>query len=98
MYWLKEGRHPWAPQYECHKNTIGLLDMYRFTGNQQALNIVIKCADWFCDFTNGITRENMDEMMDLEETGGIMEYWADLYDITRDSGHLTIMERYERPV
>ena len=78
LYWLKEGRHPWAPQYVCHKNMMGLLDMYRFTGNELALDIVLKCADWFYDFTNNITRENMDEMMDLEETGGIMEYWADL--------------------
>lgn len=97
LYWLKEGRHPWAPQYVCHKNMMGLLDMYRFAGNQQALDIVLKCAEWFYDFTNNITRENMDEMMDLEETGGIMEYWADLYGITQDPKHLALMERYERP-
>lgn len=97
LYWLKEGRHPWAPQYVCHKNMMGLLDMYRFTGNKQALDIVLKCAEWFYDFTNGITRENMDEMMDLEETGGIMEYWADLFAITGDEKHLELMHRYERP-
>ena len=98
LYWLKAGRHPWAPQYVCHKNMMGLLDMYKLTGNQQALEIVLKCADWFYEFTNGITRENMDEMMDLEETGGILELWADLYGITRKPMHLEILHRYERPL
>lgn len=97
LYWLKAGRHPWAPQYVCHKNMMGLLDMYRYAGNPKALEIALKCADWFYDFTNTITRENMDEMMDLEETGGIMEYWADLYSVTGDPRHLELMRRHERP-
>lgn len=97
MQWLKQGKHPWAPQYVCHKNMMGLLDMYCFTGNAQALEIVKKCADWFYDFTNDISRELMSDMMDHEETGGIMEYWADLYAVTGDEKHLTLMRRYERP-
>ncbi len=94
---LKRGKAHWAPQYVCHKNMMGLLDMYRYAGNEQALAIVKGCADWFYDFTNGVDRETMSDMMDMEETGGIMELWADLYEITRDPRHLTLMERYERP-
>jgi uncharacterized protein len=97
LYWLKNGRHPWAPQYVCHKNMMGLLDMYRFTGNQQALETVQKCADWFYTFTDDITREQMSDMMDREETGGIMEYWADLFAVTGNEKHLALMRRYERP-
>ena len=97
MHWLKAGRHPWAPQYVCHKNMMGLLDMYRCVGNRQALDIVLRCAEWFYAFTNEVTRRQMDEMMDLEETGGMMEYWADLYAVTGDPKHLALMERYERP-
>lgn len=97
MHWLKAGKHPWAPQYVCHKNMMGLLDMYRFAGNAQALEIVKKCADWFYDFTSDISRELMSDMMDREETGGIMEFWADLYAVTGDEKHLALMRRYERP-
>lgn len=97
MYWLRDGRHPWAPQYVCHKNMMGLLDMYRLAGNRKALDIALKCADWFYDFTTDISRETMSDMMDREETGGIMEYWADLYEITKDPKHLELMRRYERP-
>jgi DUF1680 family protein len=97
LYWLKDGHRKWAPQYVCHKNMMGLLDMYLLAGNQQALEIDLKSADWFYKFTNDVTREQMDEMMDLEETGGIMEHWANLYGVTGDPRHLELVRRYERP-
>ena len=97
LLWLKRGKHTWAPQYVCHKCMMGLLDMYRYAGSEQALQIVEKEAGWFYRFTEDISREVMDDMMDWEETGGMMEYWADLYDVTGDERHLTLMRRYERP-
>lgn len=97
LYSLKNGRPFWASQYVCHKAMMGLLDMYQFAGNEQALEILRHCADWFLRFTDDITREHMDEMMDLTETGGIMEFWGDLYAVTKDPNHLTLMRRYERP-
>ena len=97
LYSLRDGKSFWAPQYVCHKNMMGLLDMYLLAGNQQALNILLKCADWFLRFTDEISRETMDNMMDLQETGGIMELWADLYAVTGDPRHLELMRRYERP-
>jgi DUF1680 family protein len=36
-------------------------------------------------------------MMDFEETGGMMEHWANLYAVTGDPRHLELMHRYERP-
>jgi uncharacterized protein len=97
LHWLKRGKRKWAPQYVCHKNMMGLLDMYLYAGNQQALEIDLKCADWFYRFTADITREQMSEMMDFEETGGMMEHWANLYAVTHDPRHLELMRRYERP-
>lgn len=35
--------------------------------------------------------------MDMEETGGLMELWADLYGITHSGQHLELMRKYERP-
>ena len=97
LYGLKAGKQFWAPQYVCHKIMMGLLDMYLFAGNEQALEIVKGCALWFIRFTDDINRETMDMMMDLEETGGIMELWGDLYEITKDPAHLALMYKYERP-
>lgn len=97
LSWLKNGKRVWAPQYVCHKVMMGLLDMYLYAGNEVALNIVRNCADWFYDFARDIDRETMSDMMDLEETGGMMELWADLYSITKEPKHLELMIRYERP-
>ncbi|MCI8441649.1 MAG: hypothetical protein HFG27_03840 [Provencibacterium sp.] len=97
LYSLRNGKHFWAPQYVCHKVMMGLLDMYLFAKNDQALEILKGCAGWFLRFTDGISRETMDHMMDIEETGGIMELWGDLYAVTGDEAHLTLMRRYERP-
>lgn len=97
LYWLRDGKQPWAPQYVCHKNMMGLLDMHLLTGNALALTILEGCADWFYAFTDTFDRETMNEMMDREETGGIMEFWADLYAVTGNEKHLTLMRRYERP-
>lgn len=97
LHWIKNGKHVWAPQYVCHKVMMGLLDMYRYADNQTALEVLKGCADWFYRFTDDISRKTMDDMMDFEETGGIMEYWADLYAVTKDPRHLELMRRYERP-
>jgi len=98
LYWLKRKKNVWAPQYVCHKIMMGLLDMYLYTENQEALEIVLKCADWFYKYTEDISRELMDEMMDMQETGGMMLHWANLYAVTNDEKHLELMRRYERPL
>ncbi len=97
LFLLRDGQGTWAPQYVCHKNMMGLLEVYKLLGVRQALDIVLKCADWFYDFTDTISRDTMSDMMDKQETGGILEFWADLYAVTSDPKHLTLMRRYERP-
>jgi DUF1680 family protein len=94
---LKRGQQFWAPFYVCHKVMMGLLDMYQFAGNETALRIIKGCADWFYAYIQDIDREHMDDIMDVQETGGIMEFWADLYDVTKDEKHLALMRAYERP-
>lgn len=63
----------------------------------EALDVLRGAAEWFIRFTDGVTRDQMSDMMDLEETGGMMELWADLYAVTGEAGHLELMRRYERP-
>lgn len=98
LHWLKNGKTTWAPQYVCQKNMMGLLDMYLNAENEEALAIVKKCADWFFDFTNDISREVMNEMMEVQETGAMMQHFANLYAVTKDPRHLELMRRYERPL
>ncbi len=96
LHRIKNGKHSWAPQYVCHKVMMGLLDMYLYNGNETALEVVNGCANWFYKFTNDISQEEMANMCDIEETGGIMELWCDLYAVTQDEKVLELAKRYER--
>ncbi len=97
LHWLRRGKRVWAPHYVCHKTMMGLLDMHRYAGSAEALEIARRAARWFTRFSKETTREQLSEMMSIEETGGIMEYWADLYSVTGDPEHLELVRRYERP-
>ena len=95
MDWLARGKWVWAPQYVIHKTLMGLLDMYRFAGNDQALDILVKWANWFQRWTGQFSREKMDDILD-NETGGMLEVWADLYGITGRPEHLELLRCYDR--
>lgn len=94
---VKQGRSFWAPFYVCHKVMMGLLDVYQYMDNPVALDIINHASDWFVDFIGRTTREQLTEMMDIQETGGIMELWADLYGVTGVQKYLDLMRAFERP-
>ncbi len=96
LHWTAKGCPTWAPQYVVHKLIMGLLDMVKFAGNQQALDILLRLADWFFRWTGQFSRAQMDDLLEVE-TGGMLEAWADLYAITGAGQHLELMRRYDRP-
>jgi len=95
FYWIARGKQVWAPHYNVHKTFMGLCDMYRYAGNKEALEIARSFAKWFYDFTDGKSREEMDNILDFE-TGGMLEIWADLYEFTGDDMYLELIDRYDR--
>jgi len=94
--WIARGKKVWAPQYTLHKTLMGLYDMAAYAGNEQALDILIKWARWFYRWTSQFSREELDEILDVE-TGGMLEAWADLYSVTGKQEHLDLIHRYDRP-
>jgi DUF1680 family protein len=94
--WIARGKRVWAPHYTLHKPLMGLFEMYDLAGNQQALEILVKWANWFHRWTDQFTREQLDDILDVE-TGGMLEVWANLYAVTGDPSHLELMQRYDRP-
>ena len=95
LYWIGEGRNIWAPQYTIHKLFMGLVDVYRLMENEQALTIADKLADWFYDWSGTYSEEEFDDILDVE-TGGMLEIWAELLDITGDEKYKTLLARYYR--
>lgn len=95
LFWIAKGKSIWAPQYNIHKLFMGLVDMYLYTSNQKALLIADRFADWFIDWSGKYSREKFDDILDVE-TGGMLEVWADLFQITGYEKYKTLIERYYR--
>ena len=94
--WIARGKKVWAPHYTVHKTLMGLVEMYRLGGNEQALAILESWARWFHRWSGQFSRTELDNILDVE-TGGMLEVWADLYGITGKQEHLELIERYDRP-
>ena len=96
LHWIARGKTVWAPHYVVHKTLMGLYDMVAFAQNEQALDIMAKAATWFHRWTGQFSREELDDILDVE-TGGMLEAWADLYGATGREEHLDLVQRYDRP-
>jgi len=95
LYWIGQGRNIWAPQYNIHKLFMGLVDVYRIMELPIALSIADKLADWFYRWSGSYSDEEFDDILDVE-TGGMLEIWADLLEITGDEKYKTLLTRYYR--
>ncbi len=93
--WAARGKPVWAPHYTLHKTLMGLWEMYHTAGNAQALDILVRWSHWFYRWSGQFTREQMDDILDVE-TGGMLEMWANLYGETGDKEHRELIERYNR--
>ena len=95
MTWIAIGKKVWAPQYTVHKTFMGLLDMYEKAGYKKALEIAVRFAEWFYDWSGRYSREQFQKILDVE-TGGMLEIWASLYRLTGKQMFRELMDRYYR--
>jgi DUF1680 family protein len=91
-----------GPRYTQHKIIRGLLDAYYNTNNTQALDVVVKMANWAHlaltigdknqpNYAGNLTRSDLNYMWDLYiagEFGGANEVFPEIYQLTKDSRHL----------
>jgi DUF1680 family protein len=95
---LRAYKDVWAPFYTYHKILAGLLDMYQLTGNQQALAMALKMADWADAYSQSVvTASGPDgwQKVLLVEQGGMMESAWNLYGITGDPRYKALAIRFE---
>ncbi len=95
LYWIAKGKAVWAPQYTIHKLFMGLVDVYKIMKLEKALDIADHLADWFYKWSGQYSREEFDDILDVE-TGGMLEVWADLLEITGDAKYEELLKRYYR--
>lgn len=84
----------WAPWYTLHKTFAGLRDAYRYTGNETALEVEVKFAEWAEKVLAPLTDEQMQRMLNTE-FGGMNEVMVDLYADTGDERWLALSYRFE---
>jgi DUF1680 family protein len=78
----------WAPYYTLHKIMAGLLDMYLYVDNRQALDVVTRMADWVKFRVDRLTDEQQQAALETEH-GGMNEVLANLYAVTGNPDYLT---------
>src|SRR5579884_3127076 len=83
----------WAPWYTLHKILAGLLDMYLYGDNKQALEVAQKMAAWAKRRTDRLSDEQMQSMLDTEH-GGMNEVLANLYAVTGNKDDLALSLRF----
>ncbi|MBI5010766.1 MAG: glycoside hydrolase family 127 protein, partial [Bacteroidia bacterium] len=79
----------WSPFYTQHKILAGLRDAWRFCGNETALEVEKKFADWTGTVVMPLNDEQVQKMLKCEY-GGISEAMADLYADTGDDRYLKL--------
>lgn len=103
MRLMAEGKPMWSPQYTLHKTLMGLYDVYAVTGNEQALQVLDRFANWFHKWTDQMIAEGNAGAIMGGETSGMLEIWADMYGLAREKKGLDenkyrdLMERYGNP-
>ncbi|MGN1097857.1 MAG: beta-L-arabinofuranosidase domain-containing protein, partial [Clostridia bacterium] len=83
----------WVPWYGIHKIYQGLIDVYTYTGNEQALDVVVKFADWAKEGCDKLTDSQVQTMLNVEY-GGMNESFAQLYKITGNEDYLNLARRF----
>lgn len=83
----------WSPFYTVHKMMAGLRDAHELCGNNDALEVEKKFADWLELIVDSLSDEQIQKMLKCEY-GGISETLADLYVDTKDEKYLRLSEQF----
>ncbi|HEY4959625.1 MAG TPA: glycoside hydrolase family 127 protein [Terriglobales bacterium] len=92
---LRDGVNVWAPFYTIHKIMAGHLDMYLHAGNQQALDTLEKMARWVRSWTDPLSEQQMQRVLQVEY-GGMGEVLCNLYGVTGNREYLDLARRFDK--
>ncbi|MFE3413508.1 beta-L-arabinofuranosidase domain-containing protein [Streptomyces mirabilis] len=90
---LEAGTGVWAPYYTIHKIMAGLVEQHRLTGSGQALDVVLRQAEWVDRRTEPLSYEQMQRVLETE-FGGMNDVFADLHALTGDAKWLAVAVRF----
>lgn len=93
-----------VPYYTIHKIMAGLLDAHHYLGNEQALQVAARMADYFAGRLARLDPEQLDKMFRTDgsrnphnEFGAMSDVLAELYEVTEDRRYLDAAQLFCRP-
>lgn len=93
---VENSERVWAPYYTLHKVFAGLLDVYRYCDNRQALSVAEGMARWLQGRLADIDREQMQRILNRTEQGGMNDALANLYAFTGKEEYLELAQRFQQ--
>ncbi|HEX8632439.1 MAG TPA: beta-L-arabinofuranosidase domain-containing protein [Catenuloplanes sp.] len=88
----------WAPYYTADKILRGVLDAYRSTNDERALDLAAGICDWMYSRLSKLpvsTRQRMWGLFSSGEFGGLVEAICDLHAITGRAEHLALARLFD---
>jgi DUF1680 family protein len=89
-----KGGDSWVPWYTMHKILAGLVDVARYTGSADALDVASKLGDWIYARSSGWDSGTKSKVLGMEY-GGMNDALYDLYKLTTKANHLTAAHAFD---
>lgn len=84
----------WVPWYNMHKMMAGLVDTYKYTGNEEALEVAKSLGDWIYNRTSKWSASKRNLVL-VTEYGGMNDCLYDLYFCTGDEKYRECAEKFD---
>ncbi len=92
---LRARKEVWAPFYTLHKIMAGLLDVYAYCGNKQALEVLKGISSWTDQWTAALSEDQMQMVLDTEY-GGMNDILYKLAAATGDDHFAAVGDRFTK--
>ena len=90
----KKKGETWVPWYNMHKVLAGLVDTYKYTGNETALLVAEKLGDWIYERVSKRDLKTNQKVLETEY-GGMNDCLYELYSYSHNKHHLEAAQKFD---
>ncbi len=92
----KDTGETWVPWYNMHKILTGLIDVYKYTGNETALEVAKGLGNWIYNRVSKWKTSTQNQIL-WSEYGGMNDCLYELYSLTKDENYATAAHKFDDP-